>query len=69
MADGIIYDVSGRFQVGDNLTKSWTKIQRTFFRYNLLSWWTNTLKENAMLGMANYYAKQKHLAFKDLNKP
>ena len=69
MADGTIYDVSGRFQVGDNLTKSWTKIQRTFFRYNLLSWWTNTLKENAMLGMANYYAKQKHLAFKDLNKP
>ena len=69
MADGTIYDVSGRFQVGDNLTKGWTKIQRTFFRYNLLSWWTNTLKENAMLGMANYYAKQKHLAFKDLNKP
>ena len=69
MADGTIYDVSGRFQVGDNLTKGWTQIQRTFFKYNLLSWWTNTLKENAMLGMANYYASQKNLSFKQLNKP
>ena len=67
--DGFTYDVSGRFQVGDNLNKSWTQIQRTFFKYNLLSWWTNTLKENAMLGMANYYANQKGLSFDQLNKP
>lgn len=67
--DGTIYDISGRFQVGDNLNKGWTKIQRTFFKYNLLSWWTNTLKENSMLGMANYYAKQKNLSFDQLNKP
>ena len=67
--DGTIYDVSGRFQVGDNLNKGWTQIQRTFFKYNLLSWWTNTLKENSMLGMANYYAKQKNLGFDQLNKP
>jgi len=67
--DGTIYDVSGRFQVGDNLNKGWTQIQRTFFKYNLLSWWTNTLKENSMLGMANYYAKQKNLNFDQLNKP
>ena len=69
LADGVVYDVSGRHTVGDNLTKGWTRIQRTFFKYNLLSWWTNTLKENAMLGMANYYAKQKNLSFDKLNKP
>ena len=69
LADGVVYDVSGRHTVGDNLTKGWTKIQRTFFKYNLLSWWTNTLKENSMLGMANYYAKQKNLSFDKLNKP
>ena len=69
MADGVTYDISGRFQVGDNLTKGWTQIQRTFFKYNLLSWWTNTLKENSMLGMANYYANQKSLSFDQLNKP
>ena len=69
LADGVVYDVSGRHTVGDNLTKGWTRIQRTFFKYNLLSWWTNTLKENSMLGMANYYAKQKNLSFDKLNKP
>ena len=68
LADGVVYDVSGRHTVGDNLTKGWTKIQRTFFKYNLLSWWTNTLKENSMLGMANYYAKQKKLPYNKLNK-
>jgi hypothetical protein len=69
IADGTIYDVAGRFQVGDNLNKGWTQAQRTFFKYNLLSWWTNTLKENSMLGMANYYAKQKNLGFNQLSKP
>ena len=69
IADGTIYDTSGRFQVGDNLNKGWTQIQRTFFKYNLLSWWTNTLKENSMLGMSNYYANQKSLSFNQLNKP
>ena len=69
LGDGTTYDISGRFQVGDNLNKGWTQIQRTFFKYNLLSWWTNTLKENSMLGMANYYANQKSLSFDQLNKP
>jgi len=67
MADNTIYDISGRFQVGDNLSKGWTNMQRTFFKYNLLSWWTNTLKEGSMLGMANYFAKQKNIEFNSLN--
>jgi len=67
MADNTIYDISGRFQVGDNLSKGWTNVQRTFFKYNLLSWWTNTLKEGAMLSMANYFAKQKNIQFDQLN--
>ena len=67
MFDNSIYDVSGRFQVGDSMSKGWTNAQRTFFKYNLLSWWTNNLKESAMLGMANYFAKQKNIKFDDLN--
>ena len=31
MFDNSIYDVSGRFQVGDNMSKGWTNAQRTFF--------------------------------------
>jgi hypothetical protein len=64
IADNTIYDVAGRYQVGDNLSKGFTKAQRTFFKLNLLSWWTNTLKEGSMLGMANYFAKQKNLILK-----
>ena len=67
IADNTIYDIAGRYQVGDNLSKGFTKAQRFFFKVNLLSWWTNTLKEGAMLGMANYFAKQKNLSFDSLN--
>ena len=67
IADNTIYDIAGRYQVGDNLSKGFTKAQRFFFKVNLLSWWTNTLKEGAMLGMANYFAKQKNLSFNSLN--
>ena len=66
--DNTIYDMSARHQVGDNLNKGWTKAQRTFFKLNLLSWWTNSLKEGAMLGLANYFARNKNLEFKNLNK-
>mgnify|MGYP003108681123 FL=1 len=67
IGDNLIYDVAGRYQVGDNLSKGFTKLQRFFFKVNLLSWWTNTLKEGSMLGMANYFAKQKNLTFNQLN--
>ena len=67
IVDNTIYDMSARYQVGDNLSKGWTNAQRTFFKYNALAWWTNTLKEGSMLGMANYFARQKNIKFKDLN--
>jgi len=68
MVDGSIHDLAGRNQVGDNLSRGATQVQKTFFKFNLLQWWTNTLKESAMLGMANYYARQKNLSYNKLNK-
>ena len=68
ITDSAIYDIAGRYQVGDNMSKGWTRTQRIFFKLNLLTWWTNTLKEGAMLGMANYFAKQKNVEFGSLNK-
>jgi len=68
MVDGSIHDLAGRNQVGDNLSRGATQVQKTFFKFNLLQWWTNTLKESAMLGMANYYARQKNLPYNKLNK-
>lgn len=66
MADNLIYDLAARYSVGDNLSRNFTKIQRTFFKLNLLNWWTNTLKEGAMLGMSNFVAKQRNISFAKL---
>jgi len=66
MADNVIYDLAARYSTGDTLNKSFTKLQRTFFKLNLLQWWTNSLKEGAMLGMGNYVAKQRNIAFNNL---
>ena len=68
MFDGAIHDLAGRNQVGENLSRGATQVQKTFFKFNLLQWWTNTLKESAMLGMSNYYARQKNLPYDKLNK-
>lgn len=67
MADNVIYDLAARYSTGDNLNKQFTKLQRTFFKLNLLQWWTNSLKEGAMLGMANYVAKNRKLNFSSLD--
>ena len=67
VADNTVYDISGRYQVGDPMSKGWTRLQRTFFKLNLLSWWTNTLKEGVMLSQANFLAKQKNISFDKLN--
>ena len=65
--DNVIYDLAARYSVGDTLNKNFTKVQRTFFKLNLLSWWTNTLKEGSMLGMANYIAVNRNTKFSSLN--
>ena len=67
IGDNLIYDVAARYSTGDNLNKQFTKIQRTFFKLNGLSWWTNSLKDGAMLGMGNYVAKQRNLSFNNLS--
>ena len=67
MADNIIYDLAARYSVGDTLNRGFTKAQRTFFKLNLLQWWTNSLKEGAMLGMGNYVAKRRNIAFQNLD--
>ena len=66
--DNLIHDLSSRYSTGDLLNKGFTKIQRTFFKLNLLRWWTDSLKEGSMLGLGNYVAKQKNIAFANLDE-
>ena len=67
MNDNITHDLAGRYSTGDVLNKGFTKIQRTFFKLNLLRWWTDSLKEGSVLGLGNYVAKQRNIAFGNLD--
>ena len=66
IADNLVYDLAARYSGSDNLNRNFTQIQRTFFKLNGLSWWTNSLKDGAMLGMGNYVAKQRKIPFNNL---
>ena len=37
ITDSAIYDIAGRYQVGDNMSKGWTRTQRIFFKLNFQS--------------------------------
>jgi hypothetical protein len=65
--DNIIYDLAARYSAGDNLNRGFSQVQRTFFKLNGLAWWTNSLKDGAILGMGNYVAKQTKTAYKNLS--
>ncbi len=65
--DNIIYDLAARYSAGDNLNRGFSQVQRTFFKLNGLAWWTNSLKDGAILGMGNYVAKQTKTSFKNLD--
>ncbi len=67
MNDNMINDLAGRYSTGDPLNKGFTKVQRTFFKLNLLRWWTDSLKEGSILGLGNYVAKQRNIAFANLD--
>jgi hypothetical protein len=67
MQDNITHDLAGRYSTGDILNKGFTKLQRTFFKFNLLRWWTDSLKEGSVLGLGNYVAKQRNIAFVNLD--
>jgi hypothetical protein len=65
--DSMIYSLAGRYSTGDALNSSFTKLQGSFFKLNLLRWWTDSLREGSVLGLGNYVAKQRSIAFNSLD--
>ena len=65
--DNIIYDLAARYSAGDALNRGFSQVQRTFFKLNGLAWWTNSLKDGAILGMGNYVGKQTKTSYKNLS--
>ena len=65
--DNIIYDLAARYSAGDALNRGFSQVQITFFKLNGLAWWTNSLKDGAILGMGNYVGKQTKTSYKNLS--
>lgn len=65
--DGQIGDLSARFSARDELPGTVSKIQRIFFKLNLLTPWTDANKRGIGLLMARDLGMQKAVAFDKLN--
>ena len=64
--DGILGSVAARFMGNDDLPGTMAKLTRTFFRLNLLSWWTDAHKRGVGLMVSNDLARHRRTAFADL---
>lgn len=61
--DSFAGTLASRFNIDDGHTGLSQKMMTQFFRFNGLSWWTDSLKISAAIGMSNRLYQQKDLAF------
>lgn len=59
--------MAARFGAADDVSSRVNKWQNTFFKLNLLNWWTHTLEEGFALGFSNRLALQAKKGFKNLD--
>lgn len=64
--EGQIGDVAARFGAADDLPGGMSKLQRAFFKLNLLSWWTDAHKTGAGFAMARELGAQTARDFADI---
>jgi hypothetical protein len=66
--DGFLGGVMSRFSATDNVPGRLAKLQNRFFRYNLLSWWTDGKATGAGLIMAHNLARNVSKGFDGLDE-
>lgn len=64
--DSMIAELSRAGTLDDSIPGAMTRGLRLFFKANLLSWWTDTLRSSAALGMLHTLAGHRGKAFADL---
>lgn len=64
--DGVLSETFSRFAAADTAGGTLSKLQDTFFRLNLSTWWTNAMERGVGLVLANNLAKNVDRAFADL---
>ncbi|EKI0735597.1 hypothetical protein PB787_002196 [Vibrio parahaemolyticus] len=65
--DSFIGDISGRFDVQGDYSGLAQKAMNQFFKWNGLTWWTDSLKRSAAIGSSNRLFQEASKAFADVN--
>ena len=65
--DGQIGTIAARFTSNDDLGGRMSKLMRLYFRYNLLSWWTDSQKAGVGLAVSEELATRSQTGWADLD--
>ncbi|MCC4260777.1 hypothetical protein LL270_08925 [Pseudomonas aestusnigri] len=65
--DNVRGEVISRFSADDTLGSKMTRMQRHFFKWNGLTWWTDTMRSTAALMMSHHLAYNRSLGWDQMN--
>lgn len=65
--DGMLGNITARFNATDELVGKMSKLQRLFFKLNGLEWWTDSQKRGTAFAMSNRLARIKDKNFDSLD--
>jgi hypothetical protein len=65
--DSMVGEITRRGSLDDQFSAGVGRAMNTFFKWNLLNWWTESLRGSAALGMSHFMAKEAGKAFDQLH--
>lgn len=65
--DGMVGSMIHRFSGQDDLPGAFSRLMRTFFKFNGLTWWTDSLRMGSALGMSERLARVSGQGWKDMD--
>jgi hypothetical protein len=64
--DSLVGDITRQGSLDESMGGNTSRMLQTFFKYNLLNWWTESLRSSAGLSMSHYLALQAGKTFDQL---
>lgn len=65
--ESMTHGIAGRFDAEDGLPGRMSKLMSQFFKWNGLTWWTETLRSSAALSLSHHLAQNAELRWGDLS--
>jgi hypothetical protein len=65
--EGALGDIHGRFDVQDSIPGKMSRMMQLFFKWNGLTWWTDSMRTTTALMMSNHLAEQSGKTFSKLD--